>query len=173
MPAKFRGGDLVAVDAAVDDAYSIADAQFTRPHLVEGDRAAVVETDDDAVTIGAVRALDLVADGRAAERTRDRGRGVAAAAAELMTDDAARDAADDRAEADRCAASAAIHVDRFDDAVLGALRDDRSAIDRVGLGVCAASDDCGGHDEQDCDAAKLHANLQSLSTLRDRPIRQG
>lgn len=143
------------------------------PSLIEPEGAAGIEADDDAVSIAGIRAFDRMPDGCATDRTGNGCRRVAAAAAELMPDDAARDAADDRAEADRCAAAAAVHFERFDDAILGALRNDRPAlVDRIRLGIRAAAQQrrTGQHD--DSDRSKLHFTIlrtRVQSTLMANP----
>jgi hypothetical protein len=66
--------------------------------------------------------LDLVADDGAADRPRDRGRGVAAAAADLVADHAAGDATDDRPGVERLVIGRTVDLDRLDPSFVGADR---------------------------------------------------
>src|SRR3954471_21601397 len=86
----------IPIDATVDHAHAVTDAQLSLTELIQRYGAARIQPDDRAVTIAFVRLLDLIPDDRAADRARDSRRRVAAAAAELMADDTAGDAAEDR-----------------------------------------------------------------------------
>src|SRR6185437_7255656 len=113
------------VDAAVDHAHAVADAQLAFSHVLGRDRAAAVEAHGDAVAIAGVRALDLVADDTPCDGAADGRCSVADPGSELVADDAARDAADHGAEPERRTAAFAIEIDVLDDAVFDPLRDRR------------------------------------------------
>jgi len=90
----------VAVDPAVDDADTIADAQLALTELVQRDGAARIEPDNRAIPIALVRLFNLVADNSAADCAGDCRRRIAATAAKLVADDATSDAAEDRTQVD-------------------------------------------------------------------------
>src|SRR5260221_12172994 len=98
---------LVANDAVSSDANAVPDAQPARRLLLEHRFAPVAETHRNAhaILFGATL-LHLVADHRAADRAGDRGRVVAAPAADLVAEDAADHASEHRAGAARAAALA-------------------------------------------------------------------
>src|SRR6266852_3294149 len=87
-------------------------------HLHVGGLAPVAEAHRDAVALArGATLLDLVADDRAADGARDRRRVVAAAAAELMAEHAAGDAADHGARA-AGSSRGTLDVDRHDARVI-------------------------------------------------------
>src|SRR4051812_14328444 len=93
-----RSGASEAVGVEAD---AVADVEVADLFALEGPRAAIVESDVDAVADHSrfVVALDIVARDRAARRADTGHRRAAEAMTELVADDAAEHAADDRARA--------------------------------------------------------------------------
>src|SRR6185312_12643926 len=92
----YSSGSLIVREPVIDDLHAVAHVEAGGLLVREGAGPAVLHLHDDLVGDGLVAALlDLVAGVGAARGTGDRGGRVAAAAPDLVAQDAARDAADD------------------------------------------------------------------------------
>src|SRR6185437_4830205 len=93
---------LVAICPSTVHAHTVAHVQVTDVVLVERILATIaIAHGDPVVVVAGVALLDVIADRRAAHRTGDGRRGVAATAADLVAEHAARDPAEHRAGAGR------------------------------------------------------------------------
>ncbi|EEF26947.1 conserved hypothetical protein [Ricinus communis] len=136
-----RGEGLVAIQAAVDQAHTVADAQVVYAVLLDDAGVAVIHAHGDLVFLlaGVAVAFDIVADHRAADGAGRRGHRAAAAAAHLVTQQATNQAASDRADAG--GAARLHHHDLVDGAVGGRVVAD--VADLLRLLVAGAAAQCG------------------------------
>lgn len=116
---------LDPINAIADDAYPVADAQLAFAHLADGETRAIFQPDDHAIVIAIGGFLDLIAGKGAAKRSRNRRRGVATAASDLVTENAAGDTADDRTQTRWTRFAVTLPFERFNDAVLDTLTRNR------------------------------------------------
>src|SRR5450830_1281527 len=121
-PAGKRRRELIAVDAAINDAHAVAWAQVIRIVLHHGAVFAIVEAHADLVSLRLLpAAFHLVADHAAGDGARYSGGRASAARADGIAQQGAGDAADHGAGAAGLAAT--LHdLDGVDGAVHGGLR---------------------------------------------------
>src|SRR5688572_12310999 len=126
-PASAWTGDawLYPVHAVADDADAIADAQLALADFADRQPRTVFEAYDHAIPISIGGLFDLIAGVCTTERTCDRRSRVAAAASDLVPENAARDAANDGAQPGRARIAVTRPFEGFDHAVFHALRSDR------------------------------------------------
>src|SRR4051794_25757446 len=160
---------LPTIDAVVHDAHAIPHAQLAFADFAERETRAIVESHGDAVAIASVVALDLVADNGTADRAGYRGRCVAAAAANLVTEQSAGDSTDNRAHAARRGLSVTVDVDRLDDAVLDLFGIRGPIVDGVRLRVCAGAQDAGCCDQCSDGCWNFHGDSYAFSGIATGP----
>src|SRR5512146_3475873 len=110
-----------SIDSIALHADAVAHAKVVVGRILDDQRAARIEADDDPIP-RRLRLLlvDFIADHRTADRAGDGRRRVAATAADLMADQTAGDAADQRPGIERLVVGRAIDFDRLDLAVVAA-----------------------------------------------------
>jgi len=109
------------VDAITDDPHSVANSQLTFANFANRQSRTIFESNDHAIAITLVCALDLISNEGTAERTADRRGRVTTATADLVPEDSTGDATDHGAKTRGPLIAIAMPFDRLDQTVLDAL----------------------------------------------------